>query len=133
MVPSFSRDETRVAIVDGQHAVVLDVETGQTLLRIEAHGDWANGATFSPDGRFLATGGADGAVRFWDASISDTGNRRPIKWLLSEGTIYELGFLPDGKRLAASSEDGKVRVWDVSFLQEKRHGKSKRQPSGATQ
>jgi WD40 repeat protein len=64
----------------------------------------------SPDGKVLAAGCDDGAVRLWDA---ETGQ---AKGMLKEGsdwlTCVEFGS--DGKTLAAAGYDGHVRVWDVA-------------------
>ena len=58
---------------------------------------------FSPDGKMLATAGAD--VKLWD---SQTG-----KTLRSfDSQVIEVAFSPDGKRLVASRR-GTLRVWDV--------------------
>jgi WD40 repeat protein len=64
---------------------------------------------FSPDGRTLATGSNDGAVRFYDAA---TGHPRgAFDWQI--GPISTLTFAPDGLRAAAGGRKGTIVVWDV--------------------
>jgi RNA polymerase sigma factor (sigma-70 family) len=70
--------------------------------------------TFSPDGKVLATGGADGNVTFWDV--------RSGKVLMTFGSkesrrIHAVKFSPDGKTVAAGGDAGKfgdLRVWNLS-------------------
>jgi WD40 repeat protein len=64
----------------------------------------------SRDGRRLAVGGHDDAVRVWSPAGRPVAVLRPEK---PDATLA-LAFHPDGNRLAVASRDGTVRVWDVA-------------------
>jgi hypothetical protein len=65
---------------------------------------------FSPDGKLLARGGYDHAVRLWDVQTGRT--LRTFKG--HGGAVMALAFFPDGKRIASGSADGTALVWDVT-------------------
>jgi hypothetical protein len=67
---------------------------------------------FSPNGKLLATGGADHVIKMWDVSglrVEPLPERRAHL-----GTVTALAFSPDGKTLASGSEDKSIILWDVS-------------------
>ena len=63
----------------------------------------------SRDGRYLAVGGGDRIIWFWD--IQDGGP--PNKCIGHEGTIDGLFFSPDAHTIVSRSWDGTVRLWHV--------------------
>jgi WD40 repeat protein/tRNA A-37 threonylcarbamoyl transferase component Bud32 len=70
--------------------------------------------TFSPDGKQLATCGADTTARVWDI-----GSGRELLCLHGhQGDVNWISFSPDGGRLATAGDDGTVRLWDWATGQE---------------
>lgn len=58
----------------------------------------------------VATGGADGTVRLWDARSPEKGQ----VLIETGGAIHSVRFSADGSMLAAGGNDKKVRIWDLS-------------------
>jgi len=69
---------------------------------------------FSPDGRMLASGDADGAVQLWN--ITSPAGPQPLGQESVEDTdvIDSVAFSPNGQVLASAGYDGAIRLWDVS-------------------
>jgi WD40 repeat protein/serine/threonine protein kinase/tetratricopeptide (TPR) repeat protein len=65
-------------------------------------------AAFSPDGKLLATAGADGNLRLWK---TETGE--PYGEPLRHEDVRTVAFSPDGKLLASGSNDRTARLWKV--------------------
>jgi WD40 repeat protein len=94
------------------HAVVLDAETGEEILRLPGHEGHLWGARYSPDGSAIVTTGWDSIVRVWDA-----GTGEQLLEIRHQG--------PDAARSAHYSSDGRfivtqrlgrnrdVMIWDA--------------------
>ena len=67
------------------------------------------GIVYSPDGRWLASCGADQTIKVWDLA-----SRRELLALRGHlGEVNAVAFSTDGKRLASASGDHTIKIWDV--------------------
>jgi WD40 repeat protein len=66
-------------------------------------------ATFSTDGRLMASGGKDRIIRLWDVKAATM-----IRQLRGHrGDVQALAFSPDGRLLASGGEDRRVYLWPI--------------------
>jgi WD40 repeat protein/serine/threonine protein kinase len=76
---------------------------------LQGHEGVVNAVAFSPDGKYVLSGGADKTVRLWDPGTSKEVKRFAG---LTEA-IRSVGFSSDGKLLIASDASGRASVWEV--------------------
>jgi hypothetical protein len=70
---------------------------------------FVNRVAFSPDGRWLGTGGSEGDVRLWEVATG----REVLRLKGHKGWVVDLAFGSDGRTLLTSSEDGRAYLWSL--------------------
>jgi WD40 repeat protein len=110
-------DDGRLLLVGGYsmgtvvHAAdelrLLDLSTGDSR-RIESHGNQVAKFAIDPEGRYIATGSMDGAVRVGPVSE----DREPHLLLGHEGAVIAIAFSPDGRWVASMDRDD-IRLWPM--------------------
>jgi WD40 repeat protein len=104
----YSPDGRWIVTAAPQGVVLREAAGGKrTLTIVPPAAGWS--AAFSPDGRRIATGGQDGAVRVWD---TQTG-RETLALQSHAGSANSVSFCPDGRRLAAACSNGSVVIWNA--------------------
>lgn len=84
--------------------------------RVADSSEIVDSVAYSPDGRVLAVGAADGLIRLW--SLSAAGPPvplgQPLNGVTVTGGIDGLAFSPDGHYLATGADSGTVEVWNIA-------------------
>jgi WD40 repeat protein len=115
---TFSPDGSRLAVVGGSPArmgevQVWDVATRELALSATATYDCLHGASWSPDGRLIAFGGADKSVRAIDAVTGEQ--------VLFSGAhddwVLGTAFSADGAHVVSVSRDRSMKLIQVATQQ----------------
>ncbi len=93
-----------------------DVSSGRELGVLEGHRNYVTSLLFWPDGKTLASGGADNTIRIWDVEkklslVTLNGHRDEIS---------RLALLPDKATLISGGRDGSVVIWDTRVVRQQR-------------
>ena len=64
---------------------------------------------FSPDGKYIASGGVDNTLRLW--SLADGSAAKSFAG--HKNFVNSVAFSPDGKKLVSAGEDGAVKIWNA--------------------
>jgi WD40 repeat protein len=87
---------------------IWDCRTGKQVKKL-VHPGSVHGADFSPDGRWLVSGCADGFVRLWDTATLGEEARFPAS---------HVRFATSGNRLVLMKA-GSIKVWDLAKKRER--------------
>jgi hypothetical protein len=100
--------------------LVLEVTGHRARLRYAANGNPAGpplshkdavlAGAFSPDGKTVLTGSADGTAQLWDVA---TGKPVGPPWR-HDGPVRAVAFRPDGRMAATAGNDRTARLWEVA-------------------
>jgi serine/threonine protein kinase/WD40 repeat protein len=103
---AWAPDSSKFASASFAAVDVWDAATGKNLGTYHGHSNYVLGLGWSPDGKTLASGGADGTVQLWDAATLT----RLYTYKGSFKQVNALAWSPKGK-LIASAGDETVEVW----------------------
>ncbi|MBK9489929.1 MAG: WD40 repeat domain-containing protein [Haliscomenobacter sp.] len=107
------RQELAVGASD-RNIYLLDVHSFQVKASIKAaHSHSVFSVQFSPDGKYLLSGGRDAMLKVWDADGLHNLSAQAAHWF----TINDIVFQPDGALFATASRDKTIKIWDAQTFQ----------------
>jgi WD40 repeat protein len=105
----------------GKGVILWDFASGREEARIGGkETEFAHHATFSPDGRRIATGTGGrlemgAAYQNCCARVYDRASGREVGRWDHEYPVKALAFAPDGRVILAGGERGELRRWEIAF------------------
>jgi WD40 repeat protein len=76
---------------------------------LQGHSNSIISVTFSPDGKYLASGSLDNTIRLWNFE-----QKKEVTMLQGHtDNVYCVAFSPDGKYLASGGCDKTIKLWRV--------------------
>jgi WD40 repeat protein len=107
--------ERAPAVMDAWHRLAVRtrrvrIRTAWSARTFEGHAGSVNAVDVTPDGRYVLSAGADGAVRMWDL----TGGDRVRTLDAHTDVLTSVRVLPGGGHALTAGLDGAVREWDLA-------------------
>jgi WD40 repeat protein len=114
---AFSPDGSRLAVAsDDDTATIHDIGGDDRAVPLVSRGHGPLALAFSPDGRWVASGGKDCVVKVWDAQTGKL--LQTFKSHINKVTRLIFFQRPDGLWLASGSRDSTVKLWNLHRLNE---------------
>ncbi len=110
---AWHKDGQWLAVAEGSPAgpgavKVLHASAGSLVMDCSEPKDVVYSVAFSPDGKWLAAGGADSLVHVWSVTA-----KKHVAMKEHTDWIDKVVFSPDGKFLASAGEDRTALIWEV--------------------
>jgi WD40 repeat protein len=109
---NYITSEIAVALGDC-NVLIFDLHTLDYKKDFIGHGLASNVVRYSPDGKFLLTGGRDAHLNIWQV-----GNYELVKSIPAHNwAIYDIAFSPDATLFATASRDKTIKIWNAKTFQ----------------
>jgi len=95
---------------------IWDLTASSRDRTLTAHQESVLSVSFSPDGKKLASGSADGTIILWDMATGSA--EKTLEG--HEQLVNSVSFSSDGRKLASGSGGSRVIIWDVAIGSEER-------------
>jgi WD40 repeat protein/tetratricopeptide (TPR) repeat protein len=99
---------TKNQVVSRLQEVVYNVRDRN---RLEGHIDTITDISFSPDGKFIASGSKDKTVKLWNRDGSE---KKPALRIKYGNEFTSVAFSPDSQIIAAGNKDSKIYLWRLN-------------------
>jgi len=104
---SWSPDSHSLALANNTTVQILDLPSQKTLLTYTGHVSQVLAIAYSPNGRYIASGGYDWTVQVWEAATG----RLQFLYQGHSAPVRDVSWSPDSHYLVSCGDDGTVQVW----------------------